>query len=757
MTKDTLIRLEEAVNMDLVKSLMKKCITKNENEKTIYDELEGIRSKIKKNRIVVKYDYKRVIKGRSYGRLYPTKESGIFNYCCMKSDIRSYLAQEYYKYIDLSCCHANILNDLTTKYGIVCSELSSYCSNREAIIAKYNLNKKTINEHCNLQTYYGDNAFFKKIHNAIYESSGIFERVSKDEYFKPLLESLEKEALVSKDFKNTKGKFIAIVCQTYESFIITKAMRFLEERGTYPNSYIYDGLLFKKEYNVDLDILNDHIKCQYNGVTMNSFFKYESFDISKQYLEIFNRDQKPEDPLNNEEGALDLTDNEVAEAIYKEHLNYVINNNGIFYAFYKHEWVTDIMEVFESWISECDLNICQNPKKPQKLVKSKTSSWDHYKKQLKNIALRKLPIVDILDKETSILPFLNGIYNLKTKSFILYEDSDIHYFSYKVNRDFPTDRSKYDDIKKIFTEIFNDDSKCMTEVFNFICRALGKHTVDKLALQLIGERNSGKGFIMDLISFSFPGITGNLMSEELILKKGTFESSERKHGFLAPVCENLICIAQEIKENCVFDGAIWRTLVSGGDEVSYRTAYGKCTTKRIRALCLFGSNSIMNFNQPDSSSTLLVYNMPCKFVDKFPENKVNSGFVYKLKNPNYKELCKKRDYIDAFTLLLLDYYIENIPEYPILKESAMEINEIDEELDDGELLIKKIRELYTIKLKNPESIKCTIVHQKMLSINGSFRPVKIESVLLGMGVRKKTIRGTRFYEGVSELIVSEIQ
>ena len=127
---------------------------------------------------------------------------------------------------------------------------------------------------------------------------------------------------------------------------------------------------------------------------------------------------------------------------------------------------------------------------------------------------------------------------------------------------------------------------------------------DKLALLLVGERNSAKGFLILLLQNSFAGVYGNVLSGDLMVKK-SFETAERKNGCLAPLCDTPMCFSQEIDSNDIIDGNIWRVAVSGGDIVSYRVAYGHLEVRPIIGSITITSMGLLEKSAMVSFSAIL--------------------------------------------------------------------------------------------------------------------------------------------------------
>lgn len=689
-----------------------------------------------------RYYYEKLVK-ENFGLLY------------LKNSIRGFILPNGTQDLDVVNCHPTLLLHLLNEQNLYSKELEQYVKQRKKTMEDHKFDKNLFIVMINDKHFKSNNKFLSDIHNIIYNQ---FIPIMKEKYKKFYDYCVKLDGSKNKQKKNPEGTFISRLLQEAEQDVMYFSMEYLKLKKIDFGCLIYDGIHIYDNGITQTQIkeMTSYIKekCGYEVYfSVKEFPKQQLIKDTIEELDI-------EDYISDAEGE-DLTDDKIAEIIFKEKRKYLINNNGTCYAYYKNEWVENYMDVFESWISESTINIHTDSNKKPKLVKSKTSSWENYKKQLKNIAARNLPLVDVLDKDTGILPFNNGIYNMATKTFTDYKDTDIHYFSYKVLRDYPTKSSeKFEKVREVVNEIFNGDEEATNEVFSFLCRGLGKHTTDKLALQLLGERDSGKGFLIECFSRAFNGTVGNLMSAELVTKS-SLESAERQYAFLKPVCNNLICFSQEVKDKLKFDGCLWRTLVSGGDEVSYRVAYGKAAKQCIRSLCVFASNNPITFDQVGSSSTLILYSMPCKFYDEnnIPTNAKEIGFAPKIKKPEYKEIFKQVEYIDAFTLFVLEFYKTEKPNYLILYEGSKELNETEEEYEDPNLLYNTIKEHYNLDFskKSTQKIKCSEVNEDLRDINSTFIPKKINNILTGIGIERTKYNGIYYYRGLTKKVVEFAQ
>ncbi|KAH9255546.1 hypothetical protein BASA81_006376 [Batrachochytrium salamandrivorans] len=364
-----------------------------------------------------------------------------------------------------------------------------------------------------------------------------------------------------------------MIMEDVEVEIMHKVLDFMLKKKIKPAVLMHDGLVVYGDYYSDRGLLGELealVESEFTGLGMK--FVYKSHCTKIQIPESFDFGD------HEEEEETKLSDKDVAEMLFEQYRVKIIKNNEILFAYYQHSWSEDIEKVFQQWISTCDFNILCGSKSKPLLVKSQTHKWCHYIKQLTCICIEKLESVDLLNKTRDILPFQNGFYNFKTGVFVEHNDEDLVYFTHKVNRKFPdkVDIGAQEEILRIMTDIFNGDLNLMDEFFSFDARALSNHVEDKVGRCIVGERNSAKGFIMRLLMLAFVGVVGNVISNDLVSKKNSMESAERRNGFLKTFCENRICISEEVDSKTPLDGTMWKSIASGGDKVKYRTALDNC-------------------------------------------------------------------------------------------------------------------------------------------------------------------------------------
>lgn len=384
-------------------------------------------------------------------------------------------------------------------------------------------------------------------------------------------------------------------------------------------------------------------------------------------------------------------DREVAIKVFEHNKKYIIKNQGIIYAYYDNTWSADTKKVFYQFFRRSEVSYEISPKLPPKLIRSATRNWPNYLTQL-NLIVEDFQSVDLLNKEKDVLCFLDSYYDFKLGKFIDYKDSDrVIYSTFKVNSNKITDvkEENFLKVRKAVLDVFDDNEELMDETMSFFARALSGHVEDKVSLFMIGERNSGKGFISETLFRSFSGVVGRPNSDELILRK-SMESAERRFGFLSDFTEKLITFSNEFKNEEIMDGTLLKTIASGGDTVKYRKSYGLTQEKSITALSVWNTNKMPKIEPIDARENVLLLNMPCKFMKEVPNDGIIRGYTIK-QAKDVKEEFVDPEIQQACIKFILSFYKPTKPEYKLLTEANKEDFEVvADDLDSGEGLGKAI-------------------------------------------------------------------
>lgn len=548
------------------------------------------------------------------------------------------------------------------------------------------------------------------------------------------------------------------------------------------NSIIEDGLLDYKASN-----FNDWVEV---GMALSECSNFESFNNFSKRSEkydlngcveqwaTFKKEKKnklsygslihwaKESPVydnrfekSKDDEGVKMNDRDVGQALYEMYKHRIVKNNGVLLAYYKHSWCEDTKMVFTQWIQMSDINI-NPPKLEPCLVGSLTSKFNNYLLQLTCICIENIDSKNILNQQKDLLRFENGYYNFQTGEFKEYTENDVLYTTFKVNRNFPldVDLSCSNEIKRIIYDIFNNVEEEVDEYFSFNARALSNHIEDKVGRIVVGERNSGKGVITYLNSLAFDGVIGTVDNKELAYKKGSFESAERRNGFLKNFCDNLLCITEEVDPTTKIDGTLWKTITSGGDKISYRTAFGHLVERApLKALYSVNCNKTPDFSLNDACESMILYNMPCKYVEEIPLDECDRGFVLKIGDHTIKTRLSTDKYIDAYTLFVLSFYKSQRPKYPIMTEMSKEHNEItDDYIDTKDKLATTVNSLYIINILDKSArVKRSDVHKSILNKFPDTTPQKIKVFLTNKKVSSIKYGGIYYYQGLKVIETKE--
>lgn len=696
------------------------------------------------------HTFKEKVKQIGYARVYPDSKHSVVS---LPRIYANYLCQDFFNDVDIVNCHPVILKHIVRECvnrGLIekeCPELIEYAENRAEVLEKYKMEKHGFMPVMYNENYSGPvfmntiNTFLKTtLYNALKsDNAKVFEVLEKSKR-----EKNKKDG--KKEDYNLKGGALSLYVQTFERIIAYSMDRYFANKGFTKRVMVYDGFYIQKDFK-DLNELEKHVLDE-TGFSITLVFK--STQSPDNFIDDI--DKMTKSNVVNEKTVLNNNDSEIAEYIFEQNKHKIINNNGTLYVYHKHNWTEKIKDVFEYWISTSDASI-KISDKVFKLVKDLTKSYGYFVKHMIFLC-EKLPVQNVLNNETGLLVFNNGYYDFNQMKFIKYNEDTVLYCTMKVNRDYNEfiEKSVYEELENRLYDVFNNNKEEGDNVFAFIARAIAGHVSDKVAMCLKGERNSGKGMIVQLIILAFNGITGTVNSNEFECVKGW--DAERSNAFAGVFCEKRIVVSEEVDGKMLFNSKRFKSIVSGGDLMNYRYAYGISKQDRIKALYLMTTNQTPLFDNQECLDTFLMYNTPCKFVPELSDvkdeegNNIELGYTEKLIDLSIKDKLKTDVYIDAFIHFVISKYTKEKPNYKSLKEQTSQefadsgaLNNIAHELNNA------FNNLYQIT-KNPKDIiKTTDIHDKLK--NTGAKAHNIRTYLRSKGIEvDKTIRGVRYYSGL---------
>lgn len=747
--------------------------TTDENYKA---ELNECLKTIKNNKKEIKYFYKLIGKTENYGRLYA--EGKCFQ--TMPSHLRGHFCNVNYVGLDISNAHPNLIRCLFKYYKIECKEIDEYCENKDEINKKYGTPRTFMNMICNCELYPIEKVvkktegseFFKNVKSKVYEKL-IYELIR--DYPELYLLSTENKKIKNKkdkkdDNDNINGAFIANFLMTLENKIILACYNTLKKDYSI-DSIIHDEILIKKTDNIDeiCDKLKNIVKnTDFMGIPFDfdlnfKISKYSDYEPFKEALD----DKKKEIEIANEGEPVKKTDSEIGQELALFFKDKIFKYSDDIYTYNSGVWKKNSDEVLKNWILGCGITRCDgDSNKDPTFICDETSHVQSFINQFKAFIMNNftddIEKFNMLNNQVGIIPFFNGYYDIINKEFLPYDDENSKpiYFTHKIMRVYRK-IDDFEEIRRILLDIF-DTEELMSEVMGYFARALAGHVEDKLWLNMVGERDSGKGMLNRLLLRGFCSFIGLFNSGDITLKK-SFESTERKNGFLSAFCNSRLVICSEVPTDVKFDGTLIKTCASGGDDVRFRESHERLEISKIRALMCIMGQSIPQVEPRDALDNALICNMPCKFiVEKEPveeddnkaeddEIKIKNGFIAKKADLSLKNRIMTDDkLVDSFVNYLFTFYENNIPKYKILRDSVKEVL-ADEEVENDPYkdVMKYILKKYDITNNVNDKIKRSDLNNEIKrSVFQTATSSKLITFMNANGIQSRLYGGTHYYRGL---------
>lgn len=706
-------------------------------------------------------NFKEKVKRYGYGRIYCDATHTVVT---LPRLLSNFVCGEYYSDIDIINCHPVILEQLTSKMKEIsrisqtCLELTEYVSDREGCFTKYKFKKNDFMKVMYCDAYSGPEFLMKINKFLLFDFYNAFSSMFPKIVEKMTKLKAEKNLKMNKpEGYNLKGGVLSMIVQTYEREIAYSMDRFFVENSFPDRCMVYDGFYIQKDFDKKEEL-------------QEFVLKNTGFNIRLAFKPTFN--QEFEDLIKEFEGKqLEkpaeisvLDDYGIGEHIIEEHKDEIFKYQNEIWVWYDNIWTRDVDPIFELWIQQCTLDVGK-PKEP-KIVRGLTGRFKSFKTQIKNQCLLKYQNDNekgsSLNSQKDLLPFEDGYYDFKKREFIKYTPGDKLYFTYKINQkiiteDFP--ESERENLRRIILDVFNSED-LMKEVLQFFCRALSNHYEDKVYTVFLGERNSGKGLLNDILQSSFGRAVGSFDFNEFIVKKSGLESSERQKGFFATFTNCCLALSQEIPSDCTINSTLIKVACSGGDSVTYRKAFER-TQEMQKIRCLFSifGQSLPGFSDSDAMENMLLINMPCKFVDQISE--MNFGFIQKLADPEVKNLLKTNTmYHRMFIQLVFSYYSETKPEYKILRQATVESKEDTMEVADPYLCMKKLI-FENFEFSQESTVKvltCDVINLVKGSNSAQLKVMtsqKIGKFLETLNIKKVKSNGKTYYTNLRKIKKSD--
>jgi hypothetical protein len=633
------------------------------------------KSRTHANEVEVIYHHQRGMETLRMGRLFPHNHSGLQAF---PHDIRNPLLDKYYWDVDMENAHYVFMINIAKKYNVRSDAIEYYVVNRAECLTRVSSVRRTAKT-AYLKTGYGGDV---KLYSDFYTDDGIepegdLTQVKQVEaeilplitaiWNDPIYKDVKKMACI-KGRKNPKFSLFALVLQTEECRCLVLIDAYLKTQSRFMDIYIHDGGEVRKLPN---EIL----------------FPPSLLRGAEKYV-------------------LERTQHKIKLAVKP------MNNN------YLPPPSTGMILV------EDDLDACIKLKKlyGDRIVRGvdawyvnmpDTKHWEQGDEFVKNLIMlaniRKSAI-------TSTLPYgsnangCNAIFktlcsahhlyplnkefidqiNLATKDKLYFEDK---YWDFKLRDWFDIDdviplvyiKRPAPDFADITAEDIADFINSVMNMFanavdrnlylRAIARGLSGNISDKVWFILKGMRDCGKGVLQEQCNASFREYIA-IFDPPMMKSHSSGDASDRRWVLTSQAHIKRISFSNEAKNiigkaDLVMDGdEIKKVICSGGDEFSARGHYKDEVFIRNNTTAFMSMNKIPSCNPPDAMNTMILFDMPFKFVEP---SLVSEDIMYRKGDPTIKDQIKKNArWADVFLMLIFQNYTEE----PIV---VRDMNEISKE------------------------------------------------------------------------------
>ena len=190
-----------------------------------------------------------------------------------------------------------------------------------------------------------------------------------------------------------------------------------------------------------------------------------------------------------------------------------------------------------------------------------------------------------------------------------------------------------------------------------LARALAGHHEDKVWCLLQGQRNSGKGVLIELLRGAFGPYVAAVQAGNLFAKSHTGDSAKLNSWMLAVETARL-CFINEVPDDRPLCGQTIKGLASGGDGHMSRQNYQDEQLTKFRSMLLIACNERPEVKPSDAYENAAVFGCEGEFI--------RAGDAQALREPQRKRAklavddiktrLQSAQVLDAFTMLLAGAY-----------------------------------------------------------------------------------------------------
>lgn len=688
----------------------------------------------------------------------------------LQREYRHTLASEEYHDLDIVNCQPTILAQYCKKNGIEFNHLQTYIKKRNEILeqlveASNNEMTKDEVKHKILAILFGGKlhlhlagvSFMKEFYNEI---QVIMDRVVDIE--KKIAQYVARS---KPDKANKKGSVLSYTLQDIEDQLMTSCGKYLQSNGFACDTYVYDGVMVRKNSNTPLTQkhLNEMSDYCYQAVG------YRVQWVEKPMDEGYQISNEELDEVDDEELNFRVIsyDNEAARIVIK----YCLDNGRIIVKS-KNKWFLKV----EGGIYTEDRSNSQSQLQSRlyqiidhldfRKENKKTGNIEPYSRNCKG-AEQIMKAVKFLMKQDDPfqkdiwksplgkLCFKNGYWDFKKKKFVSWEEDDGETITCVfIDRDFNSDNCGgcwdcgvdcCDCVtprkwvrENIMETIFNNE-EARTDFLKWSARAMAGEFEEKTWAVGLGPRSSGKGVLTNLFCLAFGDYVQQFSAEQLFFTKCQSGDVAKQLSWIIPLEYARLYISNECKtedesgKKRKLDGNICKSVASGGDELRPRGLYKDQFGMRLQGKMLLFMNEMVRVSPVDANETLVTFIFNTAFKNKLSKyeefaNLLNKEFKFGIADPNIKKvIADSEEILNAFVHLVIEHYEDS----NFVPSATVQENNNDFH-DSDDTIFQRLKEVFTF---NSE-----VLYEEMTSLESQIGESTDSEAIKRMRERIQTIK-----------------
>jgi phage/plasmid-associated DNA primase len=575
--------------------------------------------------------------GKQFGRKY-TVGGGLQG---LKKVVRGVLSQGLTTDVDIKMCYQMILLKICQDRKIKCSKLIHYINNREKVLedmystdglsrddAKNTfhicINKKQLVKNVSNEFFKSFDVEMKKIMNTLWEMSD--------------LEWMKEYADTEKG--NVKGSFMSNLLQKFEDEIITACIPVLSENNLEICTLCFDGFLLKGVHYQNKFVLE-----KLKEVTDSLGYEIE-WDFKEHTLFEIAEPQEDNEALTETDLADIFVDDYKNILFIGDSSAYKVNEFGIY------TLITQPKELI------------------RRILKDEYSQFSYLKKDahlnsVANIIKTSLYTQDLeerFDLQFHLIPFQNGVYNLKENTF---RCAHINEFVSKT-LDYEYKKVDFDDIECLIKSLFEDDAQ------EYVMWKLGAilSGENKTFTVLHGGGNNGKTKVfVELINRAI-GSFYNSVNKPMVTANKYDDASEKPQPEKLYFKNSIINVVNELPKGTIMCSSKIKEYTGGNVMKARKLHSNKQEEFRCRGQLYIDTNTLGTFDEVDQPlrERLQVLHFPYRFIAKDHSEYNPKNPYHKLLIPNV--LDKYENTNVKMMNLMLHYHYKCAPEMPKSVELA---------------------------------------------------------------------------------------